>query len=216
MGDALAAEVRAGYPTMVGEEWLLMLDLAYAANDASRWGSCSFDYMTNRASTCEKLPRDESLVRLWLDRLVFQRVLTYELEDDLQGVMYVIGQQFPGHEEVRPVAVAPSPKPPVPTDLYRRFDIQDRLLYIGITNDLARRAAAHEEGSTWMEFAVRSTTVRYPSRPDAEEAEETAIKAELPLFNHEHNDTPEARRRLVEYLIAHDRLDLLAPAVSRG
>ena len=67
-----------------------------------------------------------------------------------------------------------------------------------------------------MDFAVRSTIERFPSRDAALEAEETAIKAEHPLFNHQHNNTPEARRRLVEYLVSHGRFDLLAPAVSRG
>lgn len=67
-----------------------------------------------------------------------------------------------------------------------------------------------------MEFAARSTVERFPSRRIALTTEEAAIKAEHPIFNHQHNDTPEARRRLVEYLIQRDRLDLLTPAVSRG
>jgi hypothetical protein len=67
-----------------------------------------------------------------------------------------------------------------------------------------------------MEFAVRSTIARYPTRPEAKAAETVAIKTERPIFNKHENDTPDARRRVVEYLIERDRLDLIAPAVTRG
>ena len=102
------------------------------------------------------------------------------------------------------------------TALYRIWGDADLLLYIGISDRLRSRTGSHIAGSSWMDFAVRSTIERYPTRAVALDAEEAAIKAERPLFNHQHNDTPESRRALVEYLIKHDRLDLLAPAVSRG
>lgn len=100
--------------------------------------------------------------------------------------------------------------------LYRWFDWDDRLLYIGITGNLASRQESHSTRSTWSQFAARCTVERYPTREDVETMERHAIYEEKPLFNHVHNDTPEARERLVRYLIEHDRLDLLAPAVSRG
>lgn len=107
-------------------------------------------------------------------------------------------------------------RPPVPTALYRWFDVADALLYVGISDGLSTRTGSHIKASSWMDFAARSTIERYPDRDEAKVAEKAAIKAEHPLFNHQHNDTPEARRRLVEYLLAQDRIDLLAPAVSRG
>ena len=67
-----------------------------------------------------------------------------------------------------------------------------------------------------MEFVARSTVERYPRRSVALEVEEAAIKAERPLFNFQHNNTPEAQQCLVEYLIERGRLDMLAPVVSRG
>lgn len=102
------------------------------------------------------------------------------------------------------------------TALYRWWDAADVLLYIGIADHIGSRTKDHAKGSSWMEFAVGSAVERFPSRSIALAAEESAIKAEHPIFNKQHNDTPEARRRLVEYLIERDRLDLLAPAVSRG
>jgi hypothetical protein len=102
------------------------------------------------------------------------------------------------------------------TALYRWWDDADLLLYVGIADHLGVRTKGHVKGSSWMEFAARSAVERHPSRIVALRAEEAAIKAEKPLFNYQHNNTPEARRRLVEYLIERDRLDLLAPAISRG
>lgn len=102
------------------------------------------------------------------------------------------------------------------TALYFWFDAEDVLLYIGITGDLATRQSSHAKRSSWSEFADHSKVRRFPSRPEAEAAEKAAIEADRPLFNRVHNDTPEARQRLVAYLIEHGRADLLTPAVSRG
>jgi hypothetical protein len=102
------------------------------------------------------------------------------------------------------------------TALYRWYDEADVLLYIGISDGLSGRMSDHVAGSSWMDFAARSTITRYADRSQAAKAEIKAIETEHPLFNQAHNNTPEARLRLVEYLIERDRLDLLAPAVSRG
>jgi hypothetical protein len=113
-------------------------------------------------------------------------------------------------------ALAVKVEPDAATALYRYFDEKDRLLYVGITDHLLGRTEAHVLGSSWMDYAVRSTIARYPTRREAEDAERAAIKAERPLFNDIHNRTPEARKRLVEYLVEHGRIDLLTPSVSRG
>lgn len=102
------------------------------------------------------------------------------------------------------------------TALYRYYDADDVLLYVGITGDLAERELDHICDSTWMDFAARSTIERFPTRDEAEDAERDAIRDDAPLFNIAHNDTPGMTRRLVEYLVKQNRLDLLMPAVSRG
>jgi predicted GIY-YIG superfamily endonuclease len=104
----------------------------------------------------------------------------------------------------------------VETALYSYYDAADISLYIGITDDLRRRTLDHVEASSWMAFAARSTITRYPTRVAALDAEKIAIEIEQPLFNSQHNSTPEARQRLVAYLVEKGRLDLLTPAVSRG
>lgn len=128
----------------------------------------------------------------------------------------------PGDEstEVASVPVLPKipvlPPEPKPTALYRYWDDQDNLLYIGITNSYRHRERSHIKGSSWSDFVARSAVERHPSRPEAEAAEIAAIQSERPLFNTKHNESPEVVQRLVEYLVAHGRTDLLTPAVSRG
>jgi predicted GIY-YIG superfamily endonuclease len=103
-----------------------------------------------------------------------------------------------------------------PEALYRWFDWDDRLLYIGITRDVAVRSDSHSRSSSWARFAARCEVMRYPTREMVETVERQCIRDEQPLFNHIHNDSPEARQRLVAYLVEQGHLDLLAPAVSRG
>lgn len=96
-----------------------------------------------------------------------------------------------------------------PTALYRYYDDEDRLLYIGISGALADRERTHIGSSRWMDLSARSEIVRYPSRPEAEEAEREAIETEQPLFNKQHNNTPEAKRWLAAYLREIGRSDWL-------
>lgn len=108
------------------------------------------------------------------------------------------------------------PEDEQPTALYRWYDGTGLLLYVGISDALADRMKGHIRASSWMDFAATSTIERHPTRALALAAEESAIKTERPVFNHQHNSSPEAQQRLVEYLVKHNRIDLLAPAISRG
>ncbi|MCW2901782.1 MAG: hypothetical protein JWO67_4047 [Streptosporangiaceae bacterium] len=110
----------------------------------------------------------------------------------------------------------PQVREAVPTALYSYYDADDQPLYIGISGSLRGRERSHLKSSSWMDFVARSSVQRFPSREEAEASEREAIKAERPLFNVVHNEGPDGARRLVEYLVAHGRTDLLAPAVSRG
>lgn len=74
-----------------------------------------------------------------------------------------------------------------PTSLYRFYDHGGVLLYIGITNDMARRFGNHGEKKSWHPRAVRVTIEHHPTRQDALEAEAAAIIREAPLYNVQHN-----------------------------
>jgi hypothetical protein len=96
-----------------------------------------------------------------------------------------------------------------PYALYRYFDTRSRLLYVGISGDLANRDRSHISRSRWMQLVASSTVERLKTLEDVQAAERKAIETERPLFNRLHNDTPEARERLRAYLDEIGRLDLL-------
>lgn len=124
----------------------------------------------------------------------------------------------PGRSVGRPPTVAAvSPSGATgPERLYFWYDRDGILLYIGVTNDLAHRQTGHAKRSSWAIFAVQCRVEDYSDRDSAEDTECEAIAELKPLFNRTHNDTPEARERLVRYLAEKDRLDLLTPAMGRG
>lgn len=70
--------------------------------------------------------------------------------------------------------------------LYRHFDADDRLLYVGISSDAARRAAEHGL-KPWGPLIHRITVQHYATRKKAEEAERQAIKTEVPIYNIRHS-----------------------------
>jgi predicted GIY-YIG superfamily endonuclease len=72
------------------------------------------------------------------------------------------------------------------TALYRYFDEDDVLLYVGITDSPGRRWEQHMREQPWWP-AARSHTVRlHDSREAAEMAERVAIRDERPVYNIAH------------------------------
>jgi hypothetical protein len=98
-----------------------------------------------------------------------------------------------------------------PHALYRYLDAECVLLYIGKSSALAERQQSHIARAKWMQFAASSTIERHETPQGLAAAERIAIEAEHPIFNKQYNDTPEARRRLCDYLERVGRLDLLPP-----
>lgn len=68
-------------------------------------------------------------------------------------------------------------------ELYRHFDAEGRLLYVGITSSTFRRMRQHKHNSSWYEQVTRIEIERFPSREAARQAEMVAIDKEKPLFN---------------------------------
>lgn len=75
------------------------------------------------------------------------------------------------------------------TDLYRMFDKEGKLLYIGISQNTAKRVSHHKRknGALWMQEVVRTTVTQYPTRDSALRAEYWAILNESPLHNVQNN-----------------------------
>ena len=70
-----------------------------------------------------------------------------------------------------------------PTALYRFFDADGALLYVGITANLEQRWAAHERDKVWWPDVAEKTVEWHGTRPAALAAELAAIKAEAPRYN---------------------------------
>ena len=73
------------------------------------------------------------------------------------------------------------------TDLYRYFDAEGRLLYVGISFSAIARAAQHREDKGWWQDVARMHVEHLPTRSEAVAAERQAIQSEQPLHNVMHN-----------------------------
>jgi predicted GIY-YIG superfamily endonuclease len=76
--------------------------------------------------------------------------------------------------------------------LYRFFDADDELLYIGITSHLPGRVSEHEGEKPWWTDVERVSVEHFATREEVIEAEREAIRTEGPKHNISHN--PQAER----------------------
>lgn len=70
-----------------------------------------------------------------------------------------------------------------PSCLYRFFDAQGVLLYVGIAKDPVVRERQHAQHSTWHAHARSRTIEWFEDRESALAAERAAIRDEAPVFN---------------------------------
>lgn len=66
----------------------------------------------------------------------------------------------------------------ITTALYRLYDAQDQLLYIGISEDPEKRWAHHASEKPWWPQVARKQVGWFPTREEAEAAEARAIATE--------------------------------------
>tara|TARA_R110000787_G_C13144500_1_gene417677 strand:- start:54 stop:551 length:498 start_codon:yes stop_codon:yes gene_type:complete len=69
------------------------------------------------------------------------------------------------------------------TTLYRSFDKDGVLLYVGISHSAMHRLSQHRAKSIWHKQCVHVELEHFDSRKKASEAEKFAIQRELPMFN---------------------------------
>lgn len=68
--------------------------------------------------------------------------------------------------------------------LYRHFDHEGTLLYVGITGDLSTRMQSHGRGKWWSDVDDSRTKLDWHwNREQALRAESTAIQTEAPIWN---------------------------------
>lgn len=75
------------------------------------------------------------------------------------------------------------------TALYRLYDAEGRLLYVGISWQPDERLQDHRLGAhkEWTQLVARRTLAWFDTRIEAAAEEITAIKREKPLYNGTHN-----------------------------
>lgn len=98
--------------------------------------------------------------------------------------------------------------------VYTWADVAESALYAGCTDDLVGRIKHHIRGSSWTQFAAQGEVLWFPGFRDARVAEDALIAERKPLFNVAGNAA--GSQRLVRYLIAHNRADLLLPNVRKA
>lgn len=86
--------------------------------------------------------------------------------------------------------------PDDPAVLYRLFDVDGALLYIGVTADLLERLHQHEALQPWWADVASVQMVRYARRKDALADEWAAIQQEDPVHVHQH-PSPRGERKAV-------------------
>ncbi len=79
--------------------------------------------------------------------------------------------------------------------VYRLFDKDDRLLYVGVTIDLEARSKAHRSQTPWWPEVLRAETIAYDGRSLAYAARARAIEQEEPLRNQPLRRSPKQERR---------------------
>lgn len=67
--------------------------------------------------------------------------------------------------------------------LYRMFDADDRLLYVGMTASVETRLPEHRRSKSWWAQVATIKLEHFDCRADVEQAETLAIRSESPLFN---------------------------------
>ncbi|MFE9286691.1 GIY-YIG nuclease family protein [Streptomyces olivaceus] len=85
------------------------------------------------------------------------------------------------------------------TALYRLYDIDDRLLYIGIAVDPETRLRVHSREKTWWPMVAQRSIEWFADRPAAEAAERSAIVTEKPVHNVSHSTTRKRGDAIREY-----------------
>ena len=69
------------------------------------------------------------------------------------------------------------------TQLYRHFDADKKLLYVGISLSAFARLSQHKDHSQWFEQIKTVTLESFDTREEAMAAERKAIRTENPQFN---------------------------------
>ena len=87
------------------------------------------------------------------------------------------------------------------TTIYRAFDIDGTLLYVGISKNIGRRLREHEKSSIWWSEAVDGGRIEFEcawgERAEVERHEAALIRSEKPVYNVTHNTNSPADQLMI-------------------
>jgi hypothetical protein len=83
----------------------------------------------------------------------------------------------------------------VRTDLYRHFDKDGNLLYVGISLSAMGRLVSHKREANWFDDIASVTIEKFKTRSAAEKAERKAIQNENPKHNTMRYKVPKKKKR---------------------
>lgn len=91
------------------------------------------------------------------------------------------------------------------TAVYRFFDADGALLYVGLTCNPGKRWEQHSAEKLWWSDVAEVTVEQHPNRAAADHAETVAIQAENPRYNIRKRGTKGRRRRPIPYAVDDER-----------
>lgn len=118
-------------------------------------------------------------------------LMQYSESNELRGYISV-RCAFVDNAETKVIAQGRYPEPTTaraeelentPHVVYRYYNAKQELLYVGFTNDWARRNEEHKRSKHWYRDVAYSTTQEFPTRSLAATAEDIAINSENPIWN---------------------------------
>lgn len=91
--------------------------------------------------------------------------------------------------------------------LYRHFDAENRLLYVGISLSTLQRLGQHKSNSEWFRLISVVKIEEFPDIEKAKKAERDAIKKEKPLYNIAHKEIIKEKKESIKKQLDYDLLD---------
>jgi len=92
----------------------------------------------------------------------------------------------------------------LPTDVYRVYDQEGRLLYVGASVNVFTRLREHRLYAEWWPLAFEGTVTRYENRAMARSVEAHAIRNEGPLYN-----TTDERAEAIKRITITDPIEVI-------
>ena len=84
------------------------------------------------------------------------------------------------------------------TDLYRHYDKNGKLLYVGISFSFLKRLHEHKKHSVWFANIASTTREIFATRQEAIEAEQKEIKNEKPVYNKQWNSCDKTPSEVIQ------------------